>query len=248
MKPVFRLRFAAVATAAGLLLYPATTLAVVTTPTQSAFCNGLGSRMTSVNAEIARREAKITADRAAYDAKLTSDRAKVNATVASDRAKADALRQAHYDKLTADATTTAQKQAVVTFEATVDAAITTRRQGMDAARAVFRSGVDRAIAMRRSQVDAAIQTFLNSVAAASTAAKAGCQSGQATDTVRANFVAAMHNARTTLTATLRAIPTLGSSVKNLAATRNQAFAQIQATFKTTIQQAAAALKAALGQG
>jgi hypothetical protein len=211
------------------------------------FCTNLSGDEQKISSGLSDRSARLSADRSANAAKLKLARANVDAEVAADRSKSDSDRQSHFTALAAKATTPAQQQALTIFEQTVLQAVTTRRAAVDRARDTFRLAEDQAIASRQAQVNSALANFKAAVSVAESQAQASCAAGTSSDLVRATFVQATKLARTTYQAGITSIAKLDPTVKGLAQTRNAAIAAADASFKSSVAQAASALKIALKQ-
>ena len=241
---------ASVISSVGLLLAPATTLALgarATTASTSAFCTNLPTKASDITAKLNDLTGKVTQAWSQQDQKLTADEAKVDQTVTADRARADAERAADFAKLEAKATTDSEKQAVTTYEATVKDAVSTRRAAYDAARQTFRDGVKSAITARQSTITGQMSTFQSSASSALATAEASCASNATNGaTIRQTLVASLKSARQTFESQRQADATVGNQVSQLAATRNTAFQTADQTFKNSMTTARTALKQAFG--
>ncbi len=197
--------------------------------------SSISSRVAKVNADVTADAAKRLQQEQAFDAKMVTS-----------RAHWDQVREQHFTKLTADAKTNEQKQAVAAFQSTVLAAVATRRLAVDHARDTFRAALVQDAVSRHSQVTLALNAFTTAVNAAVAQANANCATGDPA-TVRSAFVAALKQARQNLEAAIKAIPKHGPVVEQAAKTRKQTIAQADQAFHQTVQAAVATLKTALGQ-
>jgi hypothetical protein len=193
------------------------------------------NRFNQLNDHFTQRNTSVAADFDAAVGKITAA-----------RAKADADRQAEFARLTAKATTAAQKQAVAAFEAAVNQAVAARRAAVDAADATFRAGVLAAIGQRQTQLKTAATAYKNAVAAAIAAATASCTAGARPETVRANLRAALTTARANLQTARTNADKVHPNLDPLKAAHQAAIAQADATFKVAVAQALVTLKVALG--
>ncbi|MFA5991306.1 MAG: hypothetical protein WC794_03610 [Candidatus Doudnabacteria bacterium] len=157
----------------------------------------------------------------------------------------NADRQVIYTKLMAKATTEAQKQAVIQFQATVEAAVATRRTEVDAVRKAYWDGMASAMGGRQNSVDAARMQFTNTINTAVAAAQSACTAGTDPITVRTQFNATVKAARGQFATDRKAIDKYGPQVKALVQTRNAAVKKAFDSFHTTMEQARTALKSAL---
>jgi len=90
----------------------------------------------------------------------------------------------------------------------------------------------------------AVATFKSSVDAAVTKAKTDCDAGVTPATARQTFTASVKTAKDKLRSYIQALDKIGPQVEALAKTRNDAVRAANQTFKTTLEQAQATLKAA----
>lgn len=158
----------------------------------------------------------------------------------------DENRDQRYDKLEARATTTAEKAAVTTFEANIDAAVKTRRAAVDAAVKTFQDGVNTLLANRQSTVDASFTTLKSAYDAALAKAKASCDGGTAAATVRATFVADIKAANQAFADATKPSTSLQASVEALRKTRDASVKAAIDAFQKTLNAEMVKLKAAFG--
>ena len=211
------------------------------------FCSRFNTSSGKLTADFDNRVNKLNGDQDS-DSKKRDEAEQTATTKITDlRTKADDLRGQHFTKLEDDATTADQTQAVKDFEAAVQAAVTARRAAVDKARADFKTGVAAAVAGRQAQIKQALATFHSAVAAALAQAQTSCAAGTSPQTVMQTLKTQLEAARTALKAALQSASKVGSQVKQLAATRNAAIQAANAAFKQAVQDAAAKLKASLGQ-
>lgn len=242
----FRL-IASAATVTSMVFMPLSGTALAVEAKTSPFCTNLSTRVSSITSQVNNLSGKVAPAWAQQDEKLSSADQKVDQDVAAARQKADSDRDANFTKLEAKATTDAQKQAVQTYETAVKTAVTTRRGAYDAARQTFRTGVKDAVLARRSTVAAQISQFKASVNAAVASAQASCTSNPASGaSVRTTLVSALKTARQTFQSNRKGDETVGSQVKQLAATRNDSFKAADQAFKASMVTARDALRQAFG--
>lgn len=153
-----------------------------------------------------------------------------------------------YNKLSAKATTDAQKQALAIFKAAVDAAITARENAIEAARTAYRQGVDQIIAQRKNEILQAFSSYKSNLASVLQQAANNCASDSVSSTnIRQIY---QNNLETIKEARINAIQTIdkiGPKIKELTKTRNAAIQQAIKTYQSALQSAIAALKAAFPQ-
>lgn len=208
------------------------------------FCTNLAVFTAKVNARIAKAQTNLTAKEQAIVTSLQERQTKSAQRLADSRAKQDQTRTAIYAKLTVKATTLAEKQAVITFQTSVEAAVTVRRNAVDTAILIYWTGVKSAIADRQTAVQTAQQNFLSSMTTALATASSQCASGTAAAIVRENFATSAKTAKTKLTSDRKAIDKAGPQIKVLAQTRNASIKTAWTNFGKALEQAGALLKAA----
>lgn len=229
------------------LLAPAFAFAAPTPEERGLFCANLSTIAAKVTANIPKREDFRNQKLDAGMSKV-GDRLQLRLTKIDDKRETwDADRKARYAKLEAAAKTPEQQAAVKTFESTIDAAVATRHSAVDAAVATFQKGVNDLLSSRQAQMDAAFATLTSSTQAAIAKATASCATSAVdVSAVRTQFVADMKAANDAFRTAVK--PTnIRSSMEALRATRDAAIRNATESFKTTMQQATATLKAAFGR-
>lgn len=218
-----------------------------TTPAKTAFCSRIDQIIAPIEQRMADREAKLEAKRQEIDVNLAKRKADRMARLSDYRNTRDDNREAQYAKLEAKATTDAQKQAVASFKATVEAAVVTRKAAVDSAISALGQSVDQSIDARRAAVTTVTNEFKNAKSAAIEKAKADCAAGVAPQTIRETFRASMKVAQDKFKSDYQAIEKLKGSFESVRAIRKQAVEKAIADFKTTMEKARADLKAAFQQ-
>ncbi len=170
-----------------------------------------------------------------------------DAKLGDSRSDADTKRSEMYQKLEEKADTDAKKEAVEEFQKTVEQAVETRREAVDAALAAFRSGVDSLLANRKDKAGETADTFEAAVKAAVEKAKAECADGTSPETVRTHFQTALQAAHKALEADRSSTDKISDEIRALADTKHAAIEKAMNDFKTTVEAAAAKLKAAMGE-
>jgi len=217
-----------------------------TTNTNGAFCTGLASKANAITSKLNGLNSKVGDAWKNQDTKLSSLASETDQKIASSRTAADTKRDNAFKQLEAKATTDSEKTAVQTYEASVNQAVTTRRNAYDAARSAFRDGVKNAILSRRSTMSSQATTFMDATTSAFATAESSCSAGTDSTTVRQTLISSLHSARQTFVSDRQSDSKVGDTVKQLAATRNAAFKAADQAFQTSLQNAAATLKAAFG--
>jgi len=213
-----------------------------TTPAKSNFCTSIEQVSAKVSANIADREGKYTAKRDERMTTLSERYDKRDQTRSEKRDTWDSLREGWRAKLTARATTTAQKEAVTKFIADIDSAVATRRTAVDGAVASFRTAVEAAIKERQTAVDGALASFKLATDVALAGAKADCASGVAPKTVRTTYVTAMKAAREKLQTTIKGLAKKQDTLKAVADARRVTVQKAITDFKAAAQKAKLELK------
>lgn len=190
----------------------------------------LQTKSTELKSDFAKRLADITSRQAAIDQKVVSTRA--NAAVEFD-AKIEKLR-------TAAGTDQAKLTAIDAYVTSMKEAAKTRNAAVDAARTTYRTALSADITAHQQAISAAVAAYQAAVASAVATAKANCGDGTAAATLKS----AVKTAREALQSA-RKSDKVGSDVKALAATRNDAIKAANETFRASAKTNAETLAAAL---
>ncbi len=157
-------------------------------------------------------------------------------------------RQAIYAKLTSKAGTDEQKkQAVTTFQTTIEAAVVVREAAIDAARATYRQSFDQLVSQHQSTSAGVLATFQTAIQTAITQASSQCSTGIAPASVKETFQAAMVSARAARQAGVGQADDIAAQLKQLAQTRDGAIQSATLTYQTAMKAAAGALRTAFGE-
>lgn len=210
------------------------------------FCTNLTTAAASVQTALTEKETKLITNQNNLTTKLTNKEADRDKKSQDKRTESDSHREQNFAKLSVKATTDAQKQAVATFEATVNAAVTARRTAIDAALAKFRTDLAALIKTRQTAVDAAAATFKTSVTAAITKAQTACTKSDADPkAIRTQLILDLKAARDAFKSNRKAQNSLKPQIQALEKTKNAAIKKAVEDFKTTVSKARATLKASL---
>jgi hypothetical protein len=207
-------------------------------------CMQIGAHFADVETKLVDLRVKLDARSNDREQNLEERRAERSEKISELEKQADERRADIATRLEAHATTTAQKAAIVKFQADVRAAVEARRAAYQAANETFRRGVDAAATARRTQAEASVTLFRTSIKAALEKAKTDCAAGVSAATVKANLLASIKAARTRFEADRKAMDRVGAQVKALAETRKAAHAKAMTIFKADMERARVALKAA----
>lgn len=213
----------------------------------ASFCTNIDKATAQIQTRLTEVDAQVAAFGSERKVAKTERWDSQNDKLGEKRDTANTNRNAGYDKLYAKASTTEQTAAADTFKATVEAAVTTRKAAVDAAVQAYRDGIDTAIANFSTNLSTAHTTFKSSVDAAIAKAKADCAAGVDSVTVRSTLSSSIKAAQDMFKASregLRSSKPIQTTQKELAATRKAAIDKAIADFKTTVQTASTALKAA----
>lgn len=154
-------------------------------------------------------------------------------------------RDTRFAALMQKADTDAKKAAVTAFETAVNAAVAKRIAAVDAAVQAHRDGVDNLVKTKFTSLDSGAATLKSTIDAAIAKAKTDCANNVAPQTVRANLIAAAKAAQTIFKQN-RSDAEIKTQLQALNATRKSAVDAAMAQFKTDMEAATAALKAAFG--
>ncbi|MEI8344428.1 MAG: hypothetical protein WCF93_05795 [Candidatus Moraniibacteriota bacterium] len=157
-------------------------------------------------------------------------------------------RQAIYAKLTSKAGTDEQKkQAVATFQTTIEAAVVVREAAIDAARATYRQSFDQLVSQHQSTSAGVLATFQTAIQTAITQASSQCSTGVAPASVKETFQSAMASARAARQAGVGQADDVALQLKQLSQTRDGAIQSATLTYQIAMKAAAGALRTAFGE-
>lgn len=232
------------------LLAPSFAFAETSTPrgekqTRGNFCTTIDQVATKVSGNIAERDSH-------YKEKRNDRRGKIDERFSArdidrtdNRSDWDTHRDEWQTKLTARASTTAQKAAVAKFVATINTAIATRRTAVDAAVNTYRTGLNAAVLARQTAVDAAIAALKTDTDLALAKAKADCAQNVTPKTVRDAYAASMKAAREKFQQTTKALDARKDTLKPLADARKKAIEDAVKNFNIAVEKAKLELKSTM---
>ncbi|MBI5530544.1 MAG: hypothetical protein HY918_03515 [Candidatus Doudnabacteria bacterium] len=215
-------------------------------PAGANFCTNLNTYAARITENLTKGSGNLENKQGENKQKLQERQVSRAEKLSETRDTGDADRQAIYAKLMANASTTeAHKQAVIQFQATVEAAVTTRRAAVDAAIKAYWDGMNSALSGRQASIEAARTKFITAINAAISTAQSSCASNADAGMVKAQFRTSVEAARTQFATDRKAIDKYGPQVKALVQTRNAAVRKAFDAFHATMEQARITLKAAL---
>jgi hypothetical protein len=191
-------------------------------------------------------EAKLERIKASSSLNLAERQGKWDKFLAASRANWNVKGDKQFSKLERRASTTAEKEAVAAFKATMTAAVAVRQAAVDKAIADYRAGLKDKMAARQAALNAAITAYKNAADAAFAKAKLDCASSTNFKIVNNALKASLKAAQDKFKADRQAVEKLGPDVKALTAAKKTAIDKAISNFKTAADNAKAALKAAFG--
>ena len=214
---------------------------------QQAFCNRFTEMAGKIGTGLATGRGEFEERRDTRVEHMDDGRDTRDAKLGDGRSEADAKRSEMYAALEGKADTDAKKAAVAEFQKTVEAAVDTRREAFDDALQAFRTGADALLSDRQEDMQGAADQFEAAMKAALDKAKSDCEAGTAPATVRSNFQTALVAAHKALQEDRSNSEKISTEIRALADTRHAAVEKAMNDFKTTVEAAAAKLKAVLGE-
>ena len=211
------------------------------------FCTKFDTLSQKFSADIKTKAGDLQGKIGTESQKAQANRLTADNTMKQDRAKGVQNRQVIYARLNSKAITDAQKQAVATFQTTLEAAVTAREAAVDAARTTYRQSFDQLVSQHQTTADTTLTTFQTAVQAAIAQASGQCAGGVAPATVRDTFQAAMQAARSARQTGTGKTDSIATQLQQLAQTRNAAIQSALQTYQTAMQAAVGTLKVAFGQ-
>jgi hypothetical protein len=210
----------------------------------SNFCTNLPTFSTNLNTKLTTAENNLTTKQQSIVTEAQTRETTRATALAATRAAADQNRAAIYVKLNTQATTSTEKDAVATFQTTIEADVAARRALVDTAISTYWSGVMSVLSTRQAAVQTAEQNYATAMQAALSAATTSCAASTTPATVRTTFAAAVKAATTQFATDRKAIDKSGPQIKALGQARNTSVASAFATFDAQAKAAGVTLKAA----
>lgn len=217
------------------------------TTTGGVLCKTLTGLYPKVNQMVQDRDAKVIQKRTEITARIQERWMEQDGRLSDKRDEWDANRAEHFLALEERFEGDAEKQAVISFGAAVEAAVAARKIAMDAAIAGFRTGIQQAKDGRQTAIDAAKNAYRLAVTAAYEKAKTDCAGGVAPATVRQNLKDALTAAKNKYQADYQALDKFSVSMDQLIAARKAAIEKAIQDFKAAVEKARDEFKAAVGQ-
>lgn len=211
------------------------------------FCANVTEFQTAISGKLAERLANIDTHKDDRLKTIADNRAKRDTELSQDRAQWDQNRNDHYAALLAKASTTDQQTAVATFKTTIETAVTARRAAIDVAIKAYRDGVDTAVGSRQGTITMAAATLKTSMDTALQTAVTDCTAGKDSKTVRVAAMAAIKNARTAFTTSVKGLDKSDTTIQTLAKTRSDAVKKAIADFEVAKKAAEKTLRTAWGK-
>ena len=211
------------------------------------FCERIDEVASRIDQQVTNRTTKLQTKRQEGINQLAGRRNVRNERAVENRVKRDENRTEHYAKLEARAVTSAQKEAVATFRATVESAITARKTAIDSATQSFRQSLNQVIIARQAAIDAAVNTFQSSRATAVNQARADCAAGIDARTVRETFHTNIRTAQAQFNNERQGIEMRKDLIEPIQGTQRQAIEKAITDFRATMEKARTDLQAAFQQ-
>lgn len=243
-------RIKSLITAGALLSTILTPAVVLAQPITQGQVNNTGfcKRFTTVSETVIQRltdlDTKWSAKRDEIQTKLKTRRDARTVAIQERRNNAGVKLDENVSNLETQATTDAQKQALAVFQTTVKAAMMARQTAVGSARETFHAGVDQLVTQRQNALQTAVATFKSAVRAAIQKAKSDCAASINATIVRQNFTASVQTAKDQHRSDIQSVDKNGAQIEALAKIRNEAIRQANQNFKSVLEQARTALKAA----
>ena len=222
------------------MLVPSTTFAA-TTPADN-FCTRLSGREADLDKATAQRESSVSQYQQDQIARIAKNRADQDKQIELNRANQDTEFAKRISHLEARAKTQTQKDAVATYQSTINAATVVRRASIDSASNTFRTGVDAAVTARHSGMKSAVSAFIGNIDTAIAKAKTDCTANVKPSTVQRAFQNDLDAARSTFKTAKSNLPNLVAQIETLRASRVASVETARGVFKTAARAAKTALE------
>ncbi|MFA5165700.1 MAG: hypothetical protein WC449_00135 [Candidatus Paceibacterota bacterium] len=178
--------------------------------------------------------------------KLDQRRSYNDTKLADKRKNWDKNSDSKFEKLLGKADTQAKKDAIAAYQKAVAEAVTARRAAIDTANEAYRKAVNTALTARKNKISTLLEAYKKAIGDAITKAKADCQAGKDSKTVRTAFLAATKAAHQKFSADKKAVEKIGSNLEDARDTHNEAIHKAQIAFSTAIEKARETLKNTFG--
>ena len=211
----------------------------------SQFCTNISTEASNVTSKLSALVAKVTQAQTQRNQTLTTQWQQIDQKIAANRQQASTELSSDFSMLEAKATTAAEKQAVQTYETTVNSLITTRIAAHNSAIQTFRAAVQSAISSRQSTVTNQLTTFEDTINTAIATAESSCTSDPSSaSTIHQTFQASLQAAQLAFKNGRSSDNTIKTEIQGYAATRDASFKTADSAFMTAQSAAAKVLAAA----
>ncbi len=211
------------------------------------FCNRLSSYISKMETRITDREQNILSRRQDHKDKWSSRLENWDEKREAQRDRAEVRLAEFFLKLEARATTDAQKQALINFQAAIQAAIQARKAAVDAAILAFRTGAEKLLLDRKTSTENAVSAYKTAQKAAFDKAKASCGSGVEVRTVWDTLKADLKLTRDNFQTARQAIEKVADKIKDLNQAKKAAIEKAHQDFKAALEKAKADFRIAFPQ-
>lgn len=241
-------RSLAIASLVALVFVAIPTSSILAAERDNQFCRTIDTKQANTTNRLNQRVENIEHRLNDRDTKLDDHFATIDTRRSANRATWEDRRDDRYTKLLTLADTDGEKQAVDTYESTIETAVKKRQSAVDAAVATFRSGLDQSVEKRETGVLAATDRFSASVDSAFSEAKAHCRDDTVSlTTIRAEFRSDIRTAKAQLKADIQALDKIRTDRTALAGARKSSIESAVKTFESEAKTAREILKSAFGK-
>lgn len=210
-------------------------------------CTRIEAQVAKMVSNVSDNVQKVERNRVERESRIGDAWNKFDGERETNRNREDENLTARFSMLDGTAKNDGQSQAIKTFETSVRSALEAKRTAIDAALKAFHDGVQSLLDSRKATVSSSLATMQAAFKAAGDKVTADCAAGVAPKTVRTTFIAAVQAARKNYEAARKGQDDFSAQMKTLVSAKQAAFQKAQTDFKTAMNQARDALKAALGE-
>ncbi len=225
-----------------------TSTATTTPPTGNAksFCTKVIEQDIKIQKGLQEKNDRTLQNQNENQKKLDQRRSENDTKLADKRKAWDKNSDSRFEKLLGKADTQAKKDAITAYQKAVAEAVTARRAAIDAANETYRKAVNTALTTRKNKINTLLEAYKKAISDAIAKAKADCQAGKDSKTVRTAFLAATKAAHQKFSADKRAVEKIGSNLEDARDAHNEAIHKAQKNFSAAIEKAREALKNSFG--
>ncbi len=214
-------------------------------PNQKQFCEKLIDNAARMQERVDKKNEKIENFRENQDSQIAKKRTARDVQLAQMRQKWDEQREKQLLKISQNADTPQQKQALEKFKSAILKAIGEKKEALNKANEAFRKGIDDALKERRTAIDKIFQSYKDAVKTALEKAKTDCSAQKDAKIIKKDLSEALSQAWQKFIQDRNAVDKTQVKIESLKSGHKKAIQEAQDSFKNALKSAQQELKDSL---